>query len=52
MDVGFSMNQRAKTKAYEAPKLVRYGDLIEVTRNTALRMAGSDHAPNAPNKTA
>ena len=25
------MDQPAKTKVYEAPKLVRYGDLVEVT---------------------
>ncbi len=28
-----SMEQPSKNKAYEAPKLVRYGDLVEVTRN-------------------
>jgi hypothetical protein len=27
------MDQPAKTKVYEAPKLVRYGDLVEVTLN-------------------
>jgi hypothetical protein len=26
------MDQPAKKKVYEAPKLVRYGDLVEVTR--------------------
>ncbi len=28
------MDQPAKKKEYEAPKLVRYGDLVEVTRST------------------
>jgi len=27
------MDQPAKKKVYEAPKLVRYGELVEVTRN-------------------
>jgi len=28
---GFPMGQPVKRKLYEAPKLVRYGDLVEVT---------------------
>ena len=42
--------QAVKRKVYEAPKLVRYGDLVEVTR-ALTTSGGNDHA-QGPNKTA
>lgn len=35
--------QPVKKKVYEAPKLVRYGDLVEVTRALSTS-GGNDHA--------
>jgi hypothetical protein len=43
--------QPVKKKVYEAPKLVRYGDLVEVTRSTGTTSANSDHG-GGPIKTA
>lgn len=37
------MDQPAKKKEYEAPKLVRYGDLVEVTRATGTTSTMSDN---------
>ena len=37
------MEQPAQKKVYEAPKLVRYGDLVEVTRSIA-GTTGTDNA--------
>lgn len=37
-----SIEQPGKKKVYEAPRLVRYGDLVEVTRATS-NMGGSDN---------
>ena len=45
------MDQSAKTKAYEAPKLVRYGDLVEVTRSIVGGSGRNDMA-TGPDKTA
>lgn len=44
------IEQPGKKKVYEAPKLVRYGDLVEVTRALA-GTGGNDHA-HGSNKTA
>jgi len=43
------MVQTAKTRVYDAPKLVRYGDLVEVTRALS-GTGGNDHA-HGNNKT-
>jgi hypothetical protein len=50
MDGRFSVDQPAKTKVYEAPKLVRYGGLVEVTRNIAGGKGKNDNA-KGKNKT-
>ena len=44
MDGRVSVDQPAKTKVYEAPKLVRYGDLAEVTLNTGTNAKKNDNA--------
>jgi len=44
------MQEPAKKKQYEAPKLVRYGDLVEVTRAT-ISGTRTDNAAHGPNKT-
>jgi hypothetical protein len=44
------MDPRATTKVYEAPKLVRYGDLAEVTRNIVGGKGKNDNA-KGKNKT-
>jgi hypothetical protein len=44
------MEQPSKKQNYEAPKLVRYGDLVEVTRNLTSTGSKNDHA-NSSNKT-
>jgi hypothetical protein len=44
------MEQPAKKKVYEAPELVRYGDLVEVTRSIP-GMHGNDNAVTGPSKT-
>jgi len=44
------MEQPVKKRVYDAPKLVRYGDLVEVTRALS-GTGGNDHA-NSSLKTA
>ena len=44
------MAETPEKKAYETPKLVRYGDLTEVTRNLTSSGKANDHA-NSSNKT-
>ena len=47
---GHGMMQSAKTSVYEAPRLVRYGDLVEITR--ALSGTGANDHAHGANKTA
>jgi hypothetical protein len=46
----YGMMRSAKTSVYEAPKLVHYGDLVEVTR--ALSGTGANDHAHGANKTA
>ena len=39
--------QPVKKKVYEAPKLVRYGDLLEATRATGTTSANSDNGASS-----
>jgi hypothetical protein len=39
-----SVEQPSKQKVYEAPKLVRYGDLVEVTRGLNVAGGKNDNA--------
>jgi hypothetical protein len=43
------MEQPSKKRVYDAPKLVRYGDLAEVTRN--LPSGGKNDNAHTSNKT-
>ena len=47
---GCGMMRSAKTSVYEAPRLVRYGELFEVTR--ALSGTGANDHAHGANKTA
>jgi hypothetical protein len=46
------MEQRTKTKVYEAPKLVRYGHLVEVTLSLSQRQSALDGGAGSDMKTA